>query len=69
VHDVGGGVFCFSVLGFGVRERVSLSGSVLLCTRVIINFAMDENELVFENVGGIDEIALNMSTISFHSLS
>jgi hypothetical protein len=33
------------------------------------NFAMDENELVFENVGGIDEIAPNMSTIPIHNLS
>jgi hypothetical protein len=35
---------------------------------VIINFAMDENEFVLENVGGIDEIAPNMNTIHFHSL-
>jgi len=69
VHDVVGGVFCLCVLGFGVQECASLSGNVLLCTRVFISFAMDENELVLENVGGIDEIAANMSRIPFHSLS
>ncbi len=36
VHDVGGGVFCLCVLGFGVQECASLSGNVLLCTRVFI---------------------------------
>jgi len=69
VHDVGSGVFCLCVLRFGVQKCASLGGNVLLCTRVIINFTMDENEFVFENVGGIDEITPNMNTIPFHSLS
>ncbi len=69
VHDVGSGVFCLCVLRFGVQKCASLGGNVLLCTRVIINFTMDENELVLENVGGIDEITPNMRTIPFHSLS
>ncbi len=47
VHDVGCGVFYLCILKFGVKKCASLGGNVLLCRRVIINFAMDENELVF----------------------
>ncbi len=68
VHDVGSGMFCLCVFKFGVQKCTSIGGNVLLWTMVIINFAMDENEFVLENVGGIDEIAPNMNTIHFHSL-
>ncbi len=48
----------------------NVGGDVLLYTRDIINFVMVEDEIVvLESVGQINEIALDMNIIPFHSLS
>jgi hypothetical protein len=48
----------------------NVGGDVLLYIRDVINFVMAEDEIVFlENVGPINEIAFDVNTIPFHSLS
>lgn len=47
-----------------------MGGSVLLCTKVILNFVMVEDEVVLESVGRVNEtIPFDMNTILSHSLS
>ncbi len=53
-----------------LKDVHSVGGSVLLCTRVILNFVMVENEIVLESVGRVNEtIPLDKNIILSHSLS
>jgi len=48
----------------------SVDDDVLLCTRVIFNFSMVEDEVVFQNVGRINEtIVSDMSIVISFNLS
>jgi hypothetical protein len=52
------------------KDVHSVDGDVLLCTRVIFNFSMVVDEVVFENMGGINEtIVRDMNIVISHSLS
>lgn len=65
-------VVCFSYAFYCLifKSVHNVGGDVLLYTRDIINFVMAEDEIVvLESVGQINEIVLDMNIVPFHSLS
>jgi hypothetical protein len=60
----------FSAWCLFLKDVHNVDGDVLLCTRVIFNFSMVEDEVVFENMGRINEtIISDMNIVISRNLS